>query len=116
MTKNCGKIFHVQIAQKDFLKELREVIGPKNNPPEGIQEKVLGMIQVIHTWRVLMEIMMFIFQTWAVAFRDDPDLKNVEQVYQECKQQGLQFPPADPENIIKAAVPATVNCRNSFDQ
>ncbi|CAF4957570.1 unnamed protein product, partial [Rotaria socialis] len=24
-----------------------------------------------------------------------------------CKQQGLEFPPAEPENIIKAAVPAT---------
>ncbi len=48
-------------------------------------------------------------QTWALAFRDDPDLKNVDQFYQECKQQGLPFPPAEPENIIKAAVPATVN-------
>jgi hypothetical protein len=42
-----------------------------------------------------------------LAFRDDPDLKNVEQFYQECKQQGLEFPPAEPENIIKAAVPPT---------
>ncbi|CAF0978869.1 unnamed protein product [Adineta steineri] len=90
LTKNCGKIFHTQIAQKDFLKDLRDILAPKNNPPIAIQEKVLGMIQ-----------------TWALAFRDDPDLKQVEQFYQECKQQGLQFPPADPENIIKAAVPAT---------
>jgi hypothetical protein len=40
-------------------------------------------------------------------------LKNVEQYYQECIQQGFQFPPADPENTIKAAVPAAVN-RTSF--
>jgi hypothetical protein len=46
LTKNCGKIFHLQIAQKDFLKELQGVIAPKNTPPTAIQEKVLGMIQV----------------------------------------------------------------------
>jgi hypothetical protein len=40
-------------------------------------------------------------------------LKNVEQYYQECIQQGFEFPPAEPENIIKAAVPPTVN-RNYF--
>ena len=51
----------------------------------------------------------FFVQNWALAFRNDPDLKQVEHFYQECKQQGLSFPPADPENIIKAAVPATVS-------
>ncbi len=38
----------------------------------------------------------------------------MEQFYQECKQQGLEFPPAEPENIIKAAVPATVNSNKLF--
>jgi hypothetical protein len=46
LAKNCGKIIHLQIAHKDFLKELKGVIGPKNNPPVPIQERVLGMIQV----------------------------------------------------------------------
>ncbi|CAF3052875.1 unnamed protein product [Rotaria sp. Silwood2] len=90
LTKNCGKLFHVQIAHKDFLKELKGVIGPKNNPPPAIQERVLGMIQ-----------------TWALAFRQDPDLKNVEHFYTECIQHGLQFPPAEPENIIKASLTPT---------
>ncbi|CAF2681312.1 unnamed protein product [Rotaria sp. Silwood2] len=90
LTKNCGKLFHLQIAQKDFLKDFKAVIAPKNTPPTAIQEQVLGMIQI-----------------WALAFRDDPDLINVEHFYEECKQQGLEFPPAEPENAIKAAVPAT---------
>ncbi|CAM4770075.1 unnamed protein product [Rotaria magnacalcarata] len=90
LTKNCGKSFHLQIAQKDFLKDFRGVLAPKNSPPAAIQEKVLGMIQI-----------------WALAFRDDPELIVVGQFYEECKQQGLEFPPAEPENIIKAAVPAT---------
>ncbi len=51
-------------------------------------------------------------QTWTLAFRNDADLKNVEQYYQECIQQGFEFPPADPENTIKAAVPATVNIKD----
>ncbi|CAF3732398.1 unnamed protein product [Adineta steineri] len=90
LTKNCGKIFHLQIAHKDFLKELKGVIGPKNNPPALIQERVLGMIQ-----------------TWALAFRHDPDFRTVEHFYQECKQHGLVFPPAESENVIKTAVPPT---------
>jgi hypothetical protein len=90
LSKNCGKVFHLQIAQRDFLKELGAIIVPKNNPPPAIQDKILGLIQ-----------------TWTLAFRGDPDLKNVEQFYQECQQQGFEFPPAEPENIIKAAVPAT---------
>ncbi|CAF1312061.1 unnamed protein product [Rotaria sordida] len=90
LTKNCGKIFHIQIAHKDFLKELKGVIGPKNNPPLSIQEKVLSMIQ-----------------TWALAFRHDPDLKNIEHFYSECIQHGLQFPPPEPENIIKTSLTPT---------
>ncbi|CAF5195663.1 unnamed protein product, partial [Rotaria magnacalcarata] len=90
LTKNCGKIVHLQLAHKDFLKELKGVIGPKNNPPVAVQERVLSLIQ-----------------TWALAFRNDPDLKAVEHFYQECKQHGLQFPPAEPENVIKTALTPT---------
>jgi hypothetical protein len=52
---------------------------------------------------------LFSFQTWALAFRQDPDLKNVEHFYQECKQQGLEFPPPDSENLIRTAVSPTVS-------
>lgn len=44
--KNCGKRFHLQVASKDFLNELVKVIGPKNDPPQIVQEKVLSLIQV----------------------------------------------------------------------
>lgn len=84
-------MFHLQLAHRDFLKELKNVIGPKNNPPLPIQERVLGMIQ-----------------SWALAFHSDPDLKIVDQFYQECKQQGLVFPPAESETTIRAALSATV--------
>ncbi|CAF1111397.1 unnamed protein product [Didymodactylos carnosus] len=90
LTKNCGKQFHQQIASKDFLKELKNVIGPKNNPPLPVQEKVLGMIQ-----------------TWAMAMRHDPDLKIVDQFYLECKQQGLEFPAAENESTVKNVISPT---------
>jgi len=46
LTKNCGRVFHLQLTQKDFLKELKNIIAPKNNPPPHIQDKILGLIQV----------------------------------------------------------------------
>ncbi len=43
--KNCGRRFHAQVATKDFLGELIKIIGPKNDPPQAVQEKVLSLIQ-----------------------------------------------------------------------
>ena len=45
--KNCGKRFHLLVAHKDFLQELIKIIGPKNDPPQVVQEKILSLIQVI---------------------------------------------------------------------
>merc|ERR1712154_170156 len=53
--KNCGRRFHLQVVNKDFLHDLIKIIGPKNDPPQIVQEKVLSMIQ-----------------TWADAFRGNP--------------------------------------------
>ena len=50
--KNCGKRFHIQMATKDFLGELIKIIGPKNDPPQIVQEKILSLIQVGPTERV----------------------------------------------------------------
>jgi len=49
-----------------------------------------------------------------LAFRNDPELRSIEQFYEECKQQGLEFPPAESETTIKAAVPASVKFRLAF--
>lgn len=45
--KNCGRRFHIQLANKDFLSDLIKVIGPKYDPPQAVQEKVLSLIQVM---------------------------------------------------------------------
>lgn len=69
------------------------MIGPKNEPPTAVQEKVLSLIQ-----------------TWADTFRHQPHTQGVVQVYQELKAKGMQFPMTDldamapiitPERVIK---------------
>ncbi|CAG5135340.1 unnamed protein product [Candidula unifasciata] len=87
--KNCGRRFHVQVANKDFLHDLIKIIGPKNDPPQIVQEKVLSMIQ-----------------TWADAFRGNPELKEVEKVYLELKQKGIEFPMTNLDNLAPIHTPA----------
>jgi hypothetical protein len=89
--KNCGKNFHIQVANKDFINELVKLIGPKYDPPAAVQEKVLSLIQL-----------------WAETFNTQPDLKGVVEVYQELKNKGIEFPAPDPENTVPIYTPQKV--------
>ncbi|XP_067644917.1 TOM1-like protein 2 isoform X2 [Eurosta solidaginis] len=86
--KNCGKAFHVLVAQKDFIQELVKLIGPKNDPPAAMQERVLSLIQI-----------------WADAFKNQPDLNGVTQMYMELKNKGIEFPQTDIENLAPIYTP-----------
>ncbi|KAK3578005.1 hypothetical protein CHS0354_037387 [Potamilus streckersoni] len=90
--KNCGKRFHLHVITKDFLGELIKVIGPKYDPPQAVQEKVLSMIQ-----------------TWADAFRGSSDLKEIEKVYQDLKAKGIEFPMTDLDHMVPIHTPARVH-------
>lgn len=76
--KNCGKRFHLQVTSKDFIRDLVNIIGPKNDPSPALQEKVLNLIQC-----------------WADAFKNQPDLNGVYQVYVELRTKGIEFPAQD---------------------
>lgn len=76
--KNCGKRFHLLVTQKDFVQDLVKLIGPKNDPPTAVQEKVLSLIQ-----------------SWADAFRAVPEMQGVVLVYNDLKQKGIEFPMTD---------------------
>lgn len=39
--KNCGRRFHMLVTNKDFVQEMVKLIGPKNDPPPEVQEKVI---------------------------------------------------------------------------
>uniref|UniRef100_U5EP22 Putative cytosolic sorting protein gga2/tom1 n=1 Tax=Corethrella appendiculata TaxID=1370023 RepID=U5EP22_9DIPT len=86
--KNCGKSFHILVANKEFIQELVKLIGPKNDPPSIVQEKVLSLIQI-----------------WADAFRAQQDLQGVVQVYQELKAKGIEFPATDLDNLAPIYTP-----------
>ncbi|CAK1586010.1 unnamed protein product [Parnassius mnemosyne] len=76
--KNCGKSFHILVCNKEFISELVKLIGPKNDPPTVVQEKVLSLIQC-----------------WADAFQNQPELQGVGQIYNELRSKGVEFPMTD---------------------
>lgn len=85
---NCGRRFHLVVSQKDFVLDLVKLIGPKNDPPTAVQEKVLSLIQ-----------------NWAVAFRSNPDMQGVVQVYADLKSKGVEFPVADLDTMVPIHTP-----------
>lgn len=85
---NCSRRFHVLIMSKDFIQDLVKLIGPKNNPPIELQERVLRMIE-----------------RWADAFRNQPDLSGVVSVYNDLKAKGVTFPPKDPSSNVPILTP-----------
>ncbi|XP_012283174.1 TOM1-like protein 2 isoform X2 [Orussus abietinus] len=86
--KNCGKRFHALACSREFVQELVKLIGPKNEPPTAVQEKVLSLIQ-----------------TWADTFRSQPHTQGVVQVYQELKLKGIQFPMTDLDAMAPIITP-----------
>ena len=47
-------------------------------------------------------------QTWADAFRGEPELKEFVAVYEELKEKGCEFPMTDLDNIPPIHTPARV--------
>lgn len=87
--KNCGRRFHTLVTSKDFVQDLVKLIGPKNDPPAQLQEKVLSLIQ-----------------TWADAFRNQPDLSGAYQIYVELKNKGIEFPAQDLDSMVPIYTPS----------
>ena len=48
------------------------------------------------------------FQTWADAFRGQPDLREVDKVYQDLKKKGIEFPMTDLDSLAPIHTPARV--------
>lgn len=86
--KNCGKKFHILACNKEFIQELVKLIGPKNDPPTAVQEKVLSLIQ-----------------SWASAFQNQPEMSGVTTVYQDLLAKGIEFPPTDLDSLAPIHTP-----------
>lgn len=85
---NCSRRFHLLVMTKDFIQDLVKLIGPKNNPPIDLQERVLRMIE-----------------RWADAFKTQPDMSGVVTVYNDLKAKGVTFPPKDPSSNVPIQTP-----------
>ncbi|XP_054891489.1 target of Myb protein 1 isoform X2 [Poeciliopsis prolifica] len=87
--KNCGYRFHVLVTTRDFIEGVlvRSII-PRNNPPQIVHDRVLGIIQA-----------------WADAFRSSPDLTGVVSVYEDLRRKGLEFPAAHLDGYPSAQAP-----------
>ncbi|XP_054891491.1 target of Myb protein 1 isoform X4 [Poeciliopsis prolifica] len=90
--KNCGYRFHVLVTTRDFIEGVlvRSII-PRNNPPQIVHDRVLGIIQA-----------------WADAFRSSPDLTGVVSVYEDLRRKGLEFPAAHLDGYPSAQAPKKV--------
>lgn len=63
--KNCNQRFRAFVCQKDFVNEMVKLIGSKFDAPQIIQERVLGLIQVIDFLNFLkwfLQLLFFNFQ------------------------------------------------------
>lgn len=85
---NCSRRFHVLVMTKDFTQDLVKLIGPKNNPPLELQERVLRLIE-----------------RWAEAFKTQPDLGGVVAVYNDLKSKGVTFPQRDSTSNVPIQTP-----------
>ncbi|XP_053208181.1 hepatocyte growth factor-regulated tyrosine kinase substrate-like isoform X2 [Panonychus citri] len=70
--KNCGSSFHYEVATKNFMEELRELV--KVTSDEKVREKILELIQA-----------------WAHAFRKEPSFRIIQDTYNVMKAEGHQF-------------------------
>lgn len=72
MVKNCGSKIHQEIAQKDFMEQMKLLCQQK---PDPVKTKCLSLIQC-----------------WAHAFRKNPNYRIVEDYFNQMKMEGYQFP------------------------
>lgn len=74
-----------------FIFSKVKLIGPKNDPPTAVQEKVLSLIQ-----------------SWASAFQNQPEMSGVTTVYQDLLAKGIEFPPTDLDSLAPIHTPKKV--------
>jgi hypothetical protein len=66
----------------------RCAIIDQNNPPTIVRERILGLIQY-----------------WVDAFKGKPQLIAVEELYEQLRSEGVEFPPVDLDNMAPIETP-----------
>lgn len=69
---NCGKIFHLEIASRDFENDLRKLI---NHPQPKIVDKIKALLK-----------------KWVEGdFKTDPQLNLIPSLYNKLRSEGYDF-------------------------
>ncbi|KAF6094136.1 hepatocyte growth factor-regulated tyrosine kinase substrate [Phyllostomus discolor] len=84
VVKNCGQTVHDEVANKQTMEELKELL--KRQVEASVRNKVLHLIQA-----------------WAHAFRNEPKYKVVQDTYQIMKVEGHVFPEFKESDAMFAA-------------
>lgn len=89
---NSSMLLYWHNEIENFICELHLFLGPKNDPPMIVQEKVLSLIQ-----------------SWADAFYNQPDMSPVVQIYRDLKAKGIEFPMTDLDAMAPIHTPQKVS-------
>ncbi|NXN16839.1 HGS kinase, partial [Indicator maculatus] len=84
VVKNCGQTVHDEVANKQTMEELKEIL--KRQVESSVRSKILYLIQA-----------------WAHAFRNEPKYKVVQDTYQIMKVEGHVFPEFKESDAMFAA-------------
>ncbi|XP_041943232.1 hepatocyte growth factor-regulated tyrosine kinase substrate isoform X9 [Alosa pseudoharengus] len=84
VVKNCGQTIHDEVASKQTMEELKELLKKQTEP--NVRNKILYLIQA-----------------WAHAFRNEPKYKVVQDTYQIMKVEGHVFPEFKESDAMFAA-------------
>nr|XP_060620369.1 hepatocyte growth factor-regulated tyrosine kinase substrate isoform X2 [Anolis sagrei ordinatus] len=84
VVKNCGQTLHDEVANKQTMEELKELL--KRQVEANVRNKILYLIQA-----------------WAHAFRNEPKYKVVQDTYQIMKVEGHVFPEFKESDAMFAA-------------
>uniref|UniRef100_A0A3Q2XPW1 Hepatocyte growth factor-regulated tyrosine kinase substrate n=1 Tax=Hippocampus comes TaxID=109280 RepID=A0A3Q2XPW1_HIPCM len=84
VVKNCGQTVHDEVASKQTMEELKDLIKKQTEP--NVRNKILYLIQA-----------------WAHAFRNEPKYKVVQDTYQIMKVEGHVFPEFKESDAMFAA-------------
>ncbi|KAG9331345.1 hypothetical protein JZ751_019368 [Albula glossodonta] len=84
VVKNCGQTVHDEVASKQTMEELKDLLKKQTEP--NVRNKILYLIQA-----------------WAHAFRNEPKYKVVQDTYQIMKVEGHAFPEFKESDAMFAA-------------
>ncbi|KAG5450951.1 TOM1-like protein 2 [Clonorchis sinensis] len=85
--QNCGRRFHSQVANKEFLHDFLKLLSPKNEPSQQLQNQVLYMLK-----------------SWVELNWDVPGKRDMEKIYTTLRQKGIQFPQSPANEIFLNSV------------